>query len=113
MRKFIGLLGLLALPAQMGRADNFDYFVDGSTLWEACLSDQPYAYGIIAGVHDILAQAFAETGDATFQVCLPDEERVPMIKKTICEDLAEYPHLRSMPAAKFVWSSMLVNYRCP
>ncbi len=113
MFKFITLLILLSLSAQPSQAREFSHFIDGNILWNACQSDQPYAYGIIAGIHDALTEAYSKTGDTTLQVCAPTEATIPMIKQTICEDLAAHANLRNLTAVQVVWSSMLVNYPCP
>jgi len=86
--------------------------VDGNRLLEACNSDQPFAYGIIAGVHDALSQAYSKTGESTLRVCTPPNITIPEIKKAVCKDLAEHPSIRDLSSVQVVWSSMLVNYRC-
>ncbi len=113
MSKFSPLLILPFLYAQPITAQETSYFIDGNTLWNACQTDQPYAYGIISGIHDALSQAYTKTGDPTLQVCAPANVTIPVIKKAICTDLEKHANLRGMTAVEVVWSSMLVNYPCP
>ena len=113
MLKFAFLSALFVLVAPPTKAQEFSYFIDGNVLWYACQSDQPYAYGIIAGVHDALSEAFSKTGDTTLRECAPPEATISMIKRTICQDLAEHANLRNMSAVQVVWTSMLISYPCP
>ncbi len=111
--KFSFLLVLPFLCAQQTTAQEASYFIDGNILWNACQTDQPYAYGIISGIHDALSQAYDKTGYPTLQVCAPPNVTVPVIKKAICTDLEQYENLRGITAVEVVWSSMLINYPCP
>lgn len=113
MFKSVGFLTFLVLAAPPMKAQDFSHFIDGNDLWTACQSDRPFAYGVVAGIHDALSEAFSKTGDRTLQVCVPTGTTIPMIKKTVCEDLAEHANLRDMSAVQVVWSSMLVSYPCP
>ena len=113
MYKQLGLVLILFFSFQAVRAEQFSYYIDGNVLWSACQSDAPFAYGIIAGIHDALSEAYSKTGESTLRVCTPDNVTIPMIKKTICEDLEEHENIRILSAVQVVWSSMLVNYPCP
>lgn len=57
MLKFIILSFLFTLSAQPAKTQEFSFFINGNTLWNACQSDRPYAYGIVAGIHDALSEA--------------------------------------------------------
>jgi hypothetical protein len=113
MLKAIALLTLSVLGTLPAKSSEFPYYIDGNKLWWACQFEQPYAYGIIAGIHDALSESYSKTGGTGLQVCAPEGYTVPMLKKTICQDLEDHPNIRNSTAVQVVWTSMLINYPCP
>lgn len=102
MLKIAAITATLSLFLVQAEAQEFSYFNDASTLWRACESDKPFAYGIVSGIHDAYAEAYASTGASVLQLCSPEDATPATLTRMVCDQLDTHPNLRQLTAAQAV-----------